>query len=121
HLRKASPDELADEGPRQRMTRIEMKGALGPAVLLEVLRKIPERRPAKREVGASLRCGAESGDHRAVEAERWNAIADALLDFRSDISNRLSKFVERRASVAAHGGQILIDGFRLSGHERSPL
>src|SRR2546426_6465825 len=49
-----------------------------------------------------------SASSPATEAERRNAVADALLGLGDDGSNCLAKLIERGALLAFDGGEILI-------------
>src|SRR5580658_6415147 len=81
-------EELPNERGRQRL--VEVKGALGLAVALDVTRERLERRSAERVVGAALRGRGEARDDLALESERGETVADALLDLRHERMNRLS-------------------------------
>ena len=81
-LGDACLNQLADERCRQRLVGMEMEGGLGLVVRLEISGQRTQRRPAEREIRTSLRRRAESGNHYAVEAKRWDSVADALLSLR---------------------------------------
>src|SRR3989442_9888335 len=62
----------------------------------------------------------KSRDNLAVEPERRNRITDAFLRFGNDGANRLAELIEGGALFASHGGEILVDGGRLSSHGCAP-
>lgn len=90
-LGNACLDQLADERCGQRLVGMKMKGGLGLVVSLKISGQRTQRRPAEREIRTSLRRRAESGNHCAVEAKRWNSVTYALLGLGNDRSYRLAK------------------------------
>src|SRR5262249_7672817 len=102
-------DQLADQSRGQRLVGMEMKGALGPAVALEIPGQSLERRSTKRGVRAALCRRLESRDDPSVEAKRPHPVANALLCSGTDGSDRFSKLIEGAAFVAPDGGQVVVD------------
>src|SRR5262249_11185782 len=104
-LGDAGSEQLAHQRHGQRPGRVEVERALRSFVLPEIAGERPQRRPAEREVGASLRGGGKSGDDPSVDAKRRDPVADALLGFRDDPPDRPPQLVERCALLSLHAGQ----------------
>src|SRR5262245_22731898 len=93
-----------------------MEGGSCLAVGDKVARERAERRTAERVVRTPF-CGRlKPGDDLAVEAERRQPVADALLGIGQEFPKRPPQSLERRASVATNCREILIDCRRLLRH-----
>src|SRR5262249_2009803 len=107
--------QLADERGRQRLIRLEANRPLAGLEVLQLALKL--RNDAARVESAVLRAGAEPHEHPAIEAERGELIADALLRARHDRPDGPPQPLERCALAVADARQVVIDGRHLRlGH-----